>query len=116
MAASSERLSFPKRPKLKDASHLFLMWTPNILNPGKLAANVRHPLREVFHTSHRQYPIDMKEGIEYYVVEHRRFTKLETVDVVRQDVFAKGLIPRVKQLFDRNFYYGHDQHFPHHLD
>ena len=68
------------------------MVTPNLLNPRKLAANVRHPLREVFHTSHKQYPIEMKEGVEYHIVEHRRFSKLETVDVVSSDTFAKGLV------------------------
>lgn len=88
------------------------MWTPNILNPHKLVENIRHPLREVLHTSHKQYLVEMKEGVEYYVVEHRRFNKLETVDVVRPDTFAKGLIPRVKQLFNRTFYYGHNEYFP----
>lgn len=113
MSASSERLSFPQqRSKLKDASHLFLMWAPNLLNPNKLVTNIRHPFREGIHTSHKQYPVEMKEGIEYYAVEHRRFNKLETIDIVKQDAFAKGLIPRIKQLFDRNFYYGHDKYFP----
>jgi len=88
------------------------MVTPNLLNPRKLAANVRHPLREVFHTSHKQYPIEMKEGVEYHIVEHRRFSKLETVDVVSSDTFAKGLVPRLKQLFDTSFHYGHDKYFP----
>lgn len=88
------------------------MCAPNFLNPRKLAANMSHPLREVFHTSHKQYPIEMEERTEYYIVEHIRFNKLETVDVVRSDIFSKGLIPRVKQLFDRKFYYGHDKYFP----
>ncbi len=109
---ATPELSFPQqRSKLKDVSHLFLMWAPNLLNPSKLTANIRHPFREVLHTSHKQYPVEMKEGVEYYVVEHRRFDKLETVDVVRQDTFAQGLILRAKQLFDRNFYYGHDKYF-----
>lgn len=43
-----------------------------------------------------QYPIEVKDGIELYVVEHRRFNKLETIDVVQSDVFPKGLIPRAK--------------------
>ncbi len=99
-----------KRSKFKYVPHLFLMWAPNLLNPHKLAANVRHPFREVLHTSHRQYPVEMKEGIEYHVIEHRRFGKLETVDVVQSSTFSRGLIPRAKQLFSREFYYGHDKY------
>ncbi len=71
---STEKVSLtPKeKSKLKNAHHLILMWTPNLLNPHKLAANIRHPLREVFHTSHKQYPVEMKEGVEYYIVKHIR--------------------------------------------
>lgn len=113
MIVSPERTSSvpKKRAKLKDTTNLLLMWAPNLLNPNKLLANIRHPFRGIIHTSHKQYPIEMKEGDEYYVVEHRRFNKLETVDLVTPDTFPKGLIPRVKQLFDRNFYYGHDEYF-----
>lgn len=114
MISSPERLSLvtKKRSKLKDVSHLLLMSVPNLLNPNKLLANIRHPFREVLHTSHKQYPVEMKEGVEYHIVEHRRFNKLETVDIVTPDTFPKGLIPRAKQLFDRSFYYGHDKYFP----
>jgi len=40
------------------------------------------------------------------------FNRLVTVDVVERSAFAEGLIPRVKQLFRGDFYYGHDQYFP----
>ena len=114
MNASSERLSLAskERSKWKSVHHLVLMVTPNLLNPRKLAANIRHPFREVFHTNHKQYPVEMREGVEYHVVEHRRFGKLETVDIFVSDTFAQGLIPRVKQLLNATFYYGHDQYFP----
>lgn len=98
--------------KFKNIHHLALMWTPNLLNPHKLGANLRHPIGEVFHTKHTQYPIELKEGIEYHIVEHRMFNKLTTVDIVHVDEFPKGFMARLKQLFDRNFYYGHDKYFP----
>lgn len=92
--------------------YLLQMWTPNFLNPKKLASNLRHPIHEVFHTSHIQYPIEMKEGVEYHVVEHKIGPKLVTIDVVKPTQLAKGIMPRVKQLFDSRFYYGHSQYFP----
>ncbi len=98
--------------KLRNAHNLLLLWTPNILNPHKLFANLRHPIHEVFHTNHKQRPIERKKHAQYYVVEHRLRDRLVTVDVVSPTQFPKGLIPRVKQLFDRNFYYGHDRDFP----
>lgn len=98
--------------KWRNAHNLLLLWTPNILNPHKLFANLRHPIGEVFHTNHKQKPIERKKKAQYYVVEHRLFDKLVTVDVVTPTEFPKGLIPRMKQLFDRNFYYGHDRDFP----
>ncbi len=100
------------RERFKNAHHLALMWTPNLLNPQKLLNNLRNPIGEVFHTKHTQYPIDMREGIEYHVVEHRVFKKLVTVDIIHQDSFSKGILPRLKQLFDKDFYYGHDKFFP----
>ncbi len=114
MAQSRElESSIPQnKERLKNAHHLALMWTPNLLNPPKLINNLRHPIGEVFHTKHTQYPVDMREGIEYHVVEHRMFDKLVTVDVIHQDTFPKGIIPRLKQLFDKDFYYGHDKFFP----
>lgn len=113
MVLSQISLTVPKEGlKWKNAHHLVLMWTPNVLHPKKLAANLRHPIREVLHTSHNQYPVEMKEGVEYHLVEHRLLDRLVTVDVVSLDTFPKGLIPRIKQLFDTNFYYGHDEYFP----
>ena len=94
--------------KLANAYHLFLMALPNILNPHKLAVNVRHPIHEVIHTGHRQYPL----GETTHVVEHVLFERLVTVDVIEEDTFPKGLISRVKQLFRRDFYYGHCEYFP----
>lgn len=96
----------------KNAHHILFMWTPNVLHPRKLAANLRHPIHEVIHTSHKQYPVEMKEGVEYHVVEHRLGERLVTVDVVTPDTFPKGIIARTKQLFDTKFYYGHDKYFP----
>lgn len=95
-----------------NAHHLLLLWTPNILNPHKLFANLRHPIGEVFHTNHKQLPLERKKRAEYYVVEHRLLDKLVTVDVVTPTSFSNGLVLRIKQLFDRNFYYGHDKDFP----
>ena len=98
--------------KPSNAYHLLLLWTPNILNPHKLKANLRHPIGEMFHTNHKQRPVKVRRGVAYYVVEHRLFGHLVTVDVVRATTFAKGILPRIQQLFDRNFYYGHDKDFP----
>lgn len=96
----------------KNAHHVVLMLAPNILHPIKLAANLRRPIHEFVHTNHKQYPVEMREGVEYHVVEHRLLGRLVTVDVVTPDAFPRGLLPRVKQLFDRKFYYGHDKYFP----
>ena len=65
MTVSSERASSvsEERSGWKSTHHLVLMVIPNLLNPRKLVANIRHPLREVFHTSHKQYPIEMNEGL-----------------------------------------------------
>lgn len=93
--------------------HLLLLWTPNILNPHKLIANLRHPVGEVFHTNHKQRPVKKTEETQYYIVEHRLFGRLVTVDVVVPTTFSKGIVSRVKQLFDKRFYYGHDRDFPH---
>ncbi len=97
---------------LRYTPQFLVMLAPNILHPGKLAANIRHPVHEVLHTNHKQYPVDMQEGVEYHIVEHRLFNKLVTVDIVRQVQLAEGFIPRIKQLFDRSFYYGHAGFFP----
>lgn len=113
MALSEISSSVPREGlKWKNAHHVALMWAPNILHPRKLAANLRHPVHEVFHTNHKQYAVEMQEGVEYHVVEHRLLDKLVTVDVVTPDSFPNGLVPRVKQLFDPKFYYGHDKYFP----
>lgn len=93
--------------------HLLLLWTPNILNPHKLIANLRHPIGEIFHTNHKQRPVKKTDETQYYIVEHKLFGKLVTVDVVIPTTFPQGIIPRIKQLFDRRFYYGHDRDFPH---
>lgn len=97
---------------LRNAHNLLLLWTPNIFNPYKLLANLRHPIGEVIHTNHKQKPIEKKERAQYYVVEHRLFEKLVTVDVITPTTFPKGFVPRIRQLFDKNFYYGHDRDFP----
>ncbi|MBI2621342.1 MAG: hypothetical protein HYW63_01690 [Candidatus Levybacteria bacterium] len=92
--------------------HLLLLWTPNIFNPYKLIANLRHPIGEVFHTNHKQRPVKRTDETQYYIVEHRLFGRLVTVDVVIPTTFQKGIILRIKQLFNRRFYYGHDRDFP----
>ena len=95
--------------RLANAHHLLLMALPNILNPHKLAVNIRHPIHEVFHTGHSQYPLGESAT---YVVEHVLFERLVTVDVIEEDTFPKGFIPRARQLFRRDFYYGHCEYFP----
>ncbi len=72
----------------------------NIFNPHKLVANLRHPIGEVFHTNHKQKSLIKSNRPDYYIVKHRLFGKLVTVDIVMPTTFQKGLIPRVKQLFD----------------
>lgn len=112
MPAEQDKLAFPtskKRTKIIDASYLLLMWLPNVLNPRKSIANLRHPVHEVTHTTHKQYPID---GDSLHAVEHLLFNRLVTIDVIERDVFQKGLISRTKQLFRADFYYGHGQYFP----
>lgn len=99
-----------RKRKFDKSGHLLLMWTPNFLNPNKLASNMRHPVFEVTHTSHVQYK--MEEGAEYYVVEHKVFRKVVTVDIVEPSSFERRFVPRIKQLFDRSFYYGHAEYFP----
>ncbi len=88
-------------------SHLLLMWLPNCLNPHKLKSNLRHPIREVFHTSHKQYRVP-----KGYVVEHFFFGDLVTMDFIQKADFETGLVPRLKQLLRRDFYYGHCEFFP----
>lgn len=95
--------------RVSNGHHLLMMWLPNILNPHKLAANIRNPIHEVFHTKHKQYSID---GDSLHIVEHVLFNRVVTVDVVERSEFAAGLVARTKQLFGRDFYYGHDQYFP----
>ncbi len=89
---------------------MLLMWTPNILHPGKLKDNVAHPIYEVIHTRHSQYPLEEYPG--KYAVEHHLRGRLVTFDVIEKDRFRSGLLLRTRQLFDRNFYYGHAQYFP----
>jgi hypothetical protein len=109
-------MAFPDRLqeglKFKNAHNLFIMWAPNILNPYKLTANVRHPVGEVIHTSHQQYRAAMIDEKEYDVVEHRFGKRLVTVDVIVLDSYRKGFLPRAKQIFDRRFYLGHEKDFP----
>jgi len=96
----------------KNVHHVGIMWAPNVLHPAKLRANVAHPIGEVFHTSHKQYPIELIPDREHYLVEHNLFDKLVTVDLIVPDTFRPGIVNRTKQLFDRNFYYGHAGYFP----
>lgn len=98
--------------RLKNAHNLLVLWAPNILNPYKLAANLRHPIGEVIHTSHKQDKVAMIEGIEYDVVEHMLGKKLVTIDVVALDSYQQELIARLRQIFGRRFYLGHDRDFP----
>lgn len=86
------------------------MALPNIFHPKKLARNLRHPISEVLHTCHKQYPIG-EDGL--HVVEHRLFGKLVTVDVVKEDRFVNGVGGRLQQLFRPDFYYGYGDYFPH---
>jgi hypothetical protein len=97
--------------KLKKAANIPLMWTPNIFSP-KLFKNLRSPFTEILHGHHRQYAVDMIEGVEYHVVEHGLGLMDMAVDVVAVDSFPQGLIPRIRQLFRQDFYYGHAQYFP----
>ncbi len=114
MALSEINSAIPKEGlRWRNAYHLPLMWLPNVVNPRKLIRNLHAPITEVLHTSHIQYPVAMEEGIEYFVVEHRLGAMDITVDVVTPDVFPKGLVSRVRQLFDPKFYYGHADYFPH---
>ena len=98
------------RENLRNGFHLLLMCVPNIFHPRKALNNLRHPVHEVFHTKHKQYPIEANPDI--HVVEHTLFGRLVTVDVIRRSRFPKPLILRFKQLFERDFYYGHAQYFP----
>ena len=109
-------MAFPDRLQVgltrSNAKNLLIMWAPNILNLYKLTANIRHPIGEVIHTSHKQRPVAMVDGIEYDVVEHRLGKKLVTIDVVALDTYRDGLFPRARQIFGRRFYLGHDKDFP----
>lgn len=95
-----------------NAHHLPLVLAPNVLNPAKLLANLRNPVNEFLHTSHKQYPVELKENTEYHLVEHRLGEDLVTVDIVVPQRFASGYINRARQLFETDFYYGHDKYFP----
>lgn len=108
--AESTQTDIPPKPKWMYLPDLLLMWTPNIFNPNKLIDNITNPIGEVFHTKHIQYPV--KDDPSKYIVEHKLFGKLVTVDLVERDRFRNGPILRLKQLFDRRFYYGHAQEFP----
>ncbi len=103
----------PKKGNLKNVLHLLLMWTPNILNPSKAFSNLRNPVGEVIHTKHSQYLVEENNpSKDIYVVEHLLRGKLVTVDLVRRDRFPKPWLLRLKQLFEKDFYYGHAQYFP----
>lgn len=104
--------NYSQEKKSDRIEYLLLMWAPNVLNPQKLASNLRHPVHEVLHTHHIQHPITMKEGVEYHVVEHKLGPKLVTIDVVKPTPLARGVIPRIKQLFGKRFYFGHAEYFP----
>ena len=97
----------PKGLSLNNIHHFLLMLTPNIFSP-KLIDNLRHPIGEWIHTSHKQFPID-NEGS--YVVEHYLGERLVTVDLVKQDEWKTGM-GCIAQLFAKDFYYGHDKFFP----
>ena len=94
----------------QDSPQLLLMILPNLLNPRKLLNNICYPIHEVLHTKHKQYPLETHDGV--YVVEHDFLGRLVTVDFVREERFAVSPLQRLRQLFDRNFYYGHAQYFP----
>lgn len=95
--------------KWSNLHHTVLLLLPNLFHPAKLWLNICHPVREWIHTSHVQYPMG-KSGV--YVVEHRLFNSLQTVDVIVLDKWADSLLDRIRQLFDFNFYYGHEKFFP----
>jgi hypothetical protein len=94
-----------------NAKNLLIMWAPNLFGP-KIFNNIRHPIGEVIHTNHKQRSVAMVDGVEYDVVEHRLGERLVTIDVVALDSYREGLFPRVRQIFDRRFYMGHDRDFP----
>lgn len=113
MALPEIESSVPKEGlNRRNAHHLAFLWVSNLLNPHKLAVNARHPIGEWLHTSHKQGPVEMVEGVEYHLVEHRLGSRLVTIDIIQPDEFARGLIPRARQLFDGDFYYGKDEYFP----
>jgi len=92
-----------------------LVVLPNILNPWKLASNLRHPIHEVLHTKHRQYPAEGYPGL--YVVEHEFFGRVVTIDIVETKPELSDLGDLVglvlpKDLFRRDFYVGHADYFP----
>ncbi len=109
-------MAFPDRLQeglnFRNSPNLIILWAPNVLNPYKLKANVLHPVGEVIHTSHKQHRVGMIEGVEYNVVEHRLGKRLVTIDVVALDQYRQGFFARMRQIFDRRFYLGHDRDFP----
>lgn len=98
-----------KSGKAEKVIHFFLMLVPNILNPNKLAANLRHPVHEMLHTSHKQY---FDEDSRFYVVEHYLFGRVVTVDAITESFSPAGFWNRVTHLFRKDFYYGHAEYFP----
>jgi len=114
-------MAFPDRFKeIKDRGGLSsrniwclaAMWGPNLLKFDKLRRNLGDPIGEVIHTSHKQRPVAMVDGIEYDVVEHYLRGKLRTIDVIAADSYREGIFPRIRQIFDSRFYMGHDRDFP----
>ncbi len=95
--------------RLERIVHVPLLVLPNILNPYKLVTNLRHPIHEVLHSQHEQYPIG-DQGL--HVVKHEFLGRVVTVDLIKETEFAEGFIPRLRQLFSRDFYYGHCEYFP----
>jgi hypothetical protein len=111
-------MAFPDRFKevgglsSKNVWCLGAMWLPNAANPYKLWLNLSDPIGQMIHDSHKQHPVAMVDGIEYDMVEHYLRGKLRTIDVVARDEYRQGFLPRVRQIFDRRFYMGHDRNFP----
>lgn len=109
-------MAFPDRLQVgltkENAWNLLIMAMPNLLNRRKLRANIRHPIGEVFHTSHEQIKVAMLADKEYDMVKHYLGKKLVTVDIVVLDSYRRGVLAKARQIFDDKFYLGHEKDFP----
>ncbi len=80
----------------------------NFFLPRNIVKNLKNPIPETIHTSHKQHSI----GRGNYIVEHYLFDKLVTTDLIKKDPFKDNLLDVIKQVFKKDFYYGHAEYFP----